>query len=771
MNNETRKPKASKPVKQSLLSFGEDLEGDDGEVFKVKKSAQSKKFRKQLDKERKKKKDKVTSPQDGSERPNETLLDQDIVIKLKNTFPILNGREAEKADVEGNESEDESVGNKPIHRFIKKADLVIERGKIPDAATIHAARKQRQHQREMGEVVPLPEEPENFENSKSRLVREDDNDVSDGEEERMNMAINLAHEDRMRRKAEFEAAQHLDYEESDKGEEEEWEAQQIRKGVTGAQIAAVQQETMYYQQYMGNAAMGSIPSALSAMPLENAMDMGPMESSPAVFPPLPSTATNEPQLVISKLKERLAEVRDVHRRHVLDRDAASDEVEDLKRENDKLRENTPWLAERFRFYQDLRGYVTDLVDCLDEKMLVIKLLEQRVESIYSQKVNECIARRRQDVMDQSQELAPQKGRDRDENEVRRIAEREGRRIRRQRVRELRGFSNHVEGMSSDEETTETEQINARAQRDIIDQDAQHVFEDVLEEFSTIDGVLRRFETWKKFDCDAYTEAYVSLCLPKLLGPLIRMQILLWNPFSQGAQELEKSQWYTSLVMFSQDEKESEDSLRRDPDVQLLPRIIEKVIIPKLTQLVTQCWDPLSSTQTVSLVGLVTKFIQDYPTVTHSSKFLNALLKSVVDKMKVAVENDVYIPIYPRQRMSEAKVNAFFLRQCSVATKLLSNLVRWQGIISDDLLSQIALDALLTRYLVMAMRSSPPLQAANLCQMVGSALPRVWLQVCVHPPQLTPFLNEAKSIAKQLDFDKPLERDALERLSSILKATT
>jgi hypothetical protein len=28
-------------------------------------------------------------------------------------------------------------------------------GKIPDAATIHAARKQRQHQREMGDFIPL----------------------------------------------------------------------------------------------------------------------------------------------------------------------------------------------------------------------------------------------------------------------------------------------------------------------------------------------------------------------------------------------------------------------------------------------------------------------------------------------------------------------------------------------------------------------------------------------------------------------------------------
>lgn len=31
-------------------------------------------------------------------------------------------------------------------------------------------------------------------------------------------------------------------------------------------------------------------------------------------------------------------------------------------------EKAPLAAQRFRFYQELRGYVTDLVECLDEKV-------------------------------------------------------------------------------------------------------------------------------------------------------------------------------------------------------------------------------------------------------------------------------------------------------------------------------------------------------------------------------------------------------------------
>lgn len=44
---------------------------------------------------------------------------------------------------------------------------------------------------------------------------------------------------------------------------------------------------------------------------------------------------------------------------------------DLERTELELAEQgdkAPQAAQRFRFYQELRGYVTDLVECLDEKV-------------------------------------------------------------------------------------------------------------------------------------------------------------------------------------------------------------------------------------------------------------------------------------------------------------------------------------------------------------------------------------------------------------------
>jgi len=44
------------------------------------------------------------------------------------------------------------------------------------------------------------------------------------------------------------------------------------------------------------------------------------------------------------------------------------EIPEIKNKVELLKINVPELDDCFQFYQDLRGYVTDLVECLDEKV-------------------------------------------------------------------------------------------------------------------------------------------------------------------------------------------------------------------------------------------------------------------------------------------------------------------------------------------------------------------------------------------------------------------
>ena len=111
--------------------------------------------------------------------------------------------------------------------------------------------------------------------------------------------------------------------------------------------------------------------------------------------------------------------------------------------------------------------------------------------------------------------------------------------------------------------------------------------------------------------------------------------------------------YTSINgMKCKDNTEQEDRiniLKDDPDIKLLSLVIEKVVIVRVTNFVRSAYDPLSTSQTLKLTGLLERFISIYPTVNGESRQVRDLLEVVKEKLKTAIDNDVYIPFgYPKQ---------------------------------------------------------------------------------------------------------------------------
>nr|CAI5841553.1 unnamed protein product [Callosobruchus analis] len=181
--------------------------------------------------EKKKKEAKKEEKEEVKAKDKTEIVTDDLVLVVnenhkKPTTPpapmILSGRDAMYED-EG-----------PAHRFSKPDNFkkVLESGAIPDAAMIHAARKRRQRARELGDFIPTEEEELQPED-KGRLMREDNNEGSD--EERIDMEVNLALRDQERRREQFLAAQESEQ------EVDEWEDQQIKKGVTGAAMEAARE--------------------------------------------------------------------------------------------------------------------------------------------------------------------------------------------------------------------------------------------------------------------------------------------------------------------------------------------------------------------------------------------------------------------------------------------------------------------------------------------------------------------------------------------------
>lgn len=88
----------------------------------------------------------------------------------------------------------------------------------------------------------------------------------------------------------------------------------------------------------------------------------------------------------------------------MDIDQITRDLNILKMDELQCKQNAPIAAVKYRFYQELRGYVTDLVECFDEKVPSIVELERKAIAVMSKQATMLIERRRQDVRDQAKEI-------------------------------------------------------------------------------------------------------------------------------------------------------------------------------------------------------------------------------------------------------------------------------------------------------------------------------------------------------------------------------
>ena len=99
--------------------------------------------------------------------------------------------------------------------------------------------------------------------------------------------------------------------------------------------------------------------------------------------------------------------------------------------------------------------------------------------------------------------------------------------------------------------------------------------------------------------------------------------------------------------------------QRSDDIKVVPSIIERLLIPRMTSLVQTTWQPLSSRQTRNLVTCLSQFISCYPTLNAESKQTKALIKAVVERMRKTLDDDVFMPLYPKQSVLIYRVDRIY----------------------------------------------------------------------------------------------------------------
>ncbi|TWW74671.1 PAX3- and PAX7-binding protein 1 GC-rich sequence DNA-binding factor 1 [Takifugu flavidus] len=726
------------PTKASLLSFDDDEEGS--EVFRVKKSNHSKKIVKQLKREYKEDLEKCGSVKQDSKSDFQAYS----VVPVKDEASCKVGSDHGEEEMEVDSTDEQEQGGKTQIGKSKSAATFntlsslssLRPGEIPDAAFIHAARKRRQLARELGGDAPLVE----TEVSNKHLV-EEDQDASDDEDEKRISFSGVKNKTQRQKIAEEIGIEGSDDEALDTGQDEEvsrWEQEQIRKGISIPQVQSSQPEDnmVYYQNSYESQPYGTSYSMLLTYNSVNAQ-----AAKPAV-------QTDNGSIHYGAAVSDLSPVRGHRRYHIF---------------------QVPAVLE----------------------------LEAAMHQLLRQRASRLVQRRQDDIKDESSEFASLSnkavmapnldtfGRDRaayqEQRRQRRIAEREARRTRRRQAREQNGKrAEHNEGFSSDDEETSTDITSFSMEKERIVTEAKKVFEDVVEDFHSLDYIKSHFEVWRRDYAECYREAFIGLCLPKLFNPLVRLQLMTWNPLEVECENFEYMLWFESLLFYGFDEQTALQ--KGDGDNGLLPSIVEKVILSKLTVLVEQVWDPLSRSQTALLVEFLHRLRKGYPTVLHGdNKYTQELLKTIVLRTRRTLDEDIFLPLYPKSVLDNKNSGAylFYQRQFWSCVKLLGNILMWDGILSLSCLKDLALDSTLNRYILSALQTTDVGEDnVQKCQKVVECLPVPWFSGLKGQrtlPQLEPLCRYLAHVANSLhrsslgvsDLERRAARDLIREAVKML----
>eukprot|EP00054_Salpingoeca_dolichothecata_P011416 m.63395 g.63395 ORF g.63395 m.63395 type:complete len:837 (-) comp19456_c0_seq2:102-2612(-) len=448
------------------------------------------------------------------------------------------------------------------------------------------------------------------------------------------------------------------------------------------------------------------------------------------------------QEIEHKLMEAMSSLNEVHRSHVQNLQRLEEDLTEATDNIPKLEDAITDASARYRFYQETRGYIRDLLGCLDAKVPLIDdtvnrshlRLKRRADYVFS---------RREELLEARIEMGSGAGRALDSASSGIVQAWKARRRRRHDI------NNETEGFSTDDEIDDGELSDDEQLKDQVELEKGKIFEDVLAEFSELPLILAKFKKWKQEFPREYRDAYVSQSLEKVLLPLVKFALLDWNPLSPESSHFESLPFFTHLLEFCDDAD--------DPDADMIPNILELVLVKKLTGLGTFVWDPLSTAQTERLRDLLECLMKDYPTVSKERE----LTKDMLNGLTVRIKQTVEVVSIPDKMFLHDLVKDQMLK----SIKLMKNICLLGHVLEKSSIQQIVLSQILKSSCLPVLQSSNSELTMTYVQEIASALPREWFagesfSARIASQALSPFIEFLKEFARG-------HRDCLGEITKVL----
>jgi GC-rich sequence DNA-binding factor len=289
-----------------------------------------------------------------------------------------------------------------------------------------------------------------------------------------------------------------------------------------------------------------------------------------------------------------------------------------------------------------------------------------------------------------------------------------------------------------------------------------VFVDAAEEYSSLEAVKSRLEAWKAAYPRDYQNAYVPESAPALFAPFVRLQLLRWDPLHgqgqgqsqsqhQVARSFDQQDWYGQLFEYGMagQDPAAAAAAADDPDANLVPQLVESLVLPQAMHLVKHCWDPFDFDQSRSVTALLTDLFVYVPA---DKADMGQLTSLTVNRLEEAVAAAA-VPPWPAAAAAASPLAAAVQQWCFVrAVQVLRALMGLKELISQSVLVKLGVTGLLTKQLLPCLRGSTQelTLAVARAEAVVRSIPEAWYPERGGWPEVQPLLDWLASLASTLE---------------------
>jgi GC-rich sequence DNA-binding factor len=240
---------------------------------------------------------------------------------------------------------------------------------------------------------------------------------------------------------------------------------------------------------------------------------------------------------------------------------------------------------------------------------------------------------------------------------------------------------------------------------------------------------------------------MSISAPSLFAPFVRIELIGWSPLypRQGLSiptGLDSMKWHGDLFDYGLADGAGADS--SDEDGNLLPNIVQHVVLPIVSEAVEEWWDPRDATQTRALAAsLKDVFVYVDPATNEEAKEVEI---AVQRKLKRCAEEDCVVPTYlpvVAQCAPDAKRHAAIRFQTSL--DVIRGALELDGVLDRVTLQRIVCDIIVAKHIVPYVRLQlvdPSVCAATMRDLVD-VLPNDWTRTA--PQGILPLRDIAQSL--------------------------